>query len=129
MDDQNVAGRARFADFLSPFQLAASACRIVYFVLKAFRIDAGVEAAALVVVLNGAATVVPVPGRAGSQQVLAMYALQGVISATGAVAFSLSMQVGVTVVNTTVGLAALMILFRTWRPVTALRAAGRKGED
>ena len=98
----------------------------VDFVLKAFRIDAGVEAAALVVVLNGAATVVPVPGRAGSQQVLAMYALQGDLGdRSGGVL--LSMQVGVTVVNTTVGLAALMILFRTWRPVTALRAAGRKG--
>jgi len=108
-----------------PFQLAAWACRIgvVYFVLEAFRIDAGLATAALVVVLNGAATAVPIPGGAGSQQVLATYALQGVISVAGAVSFSLSMQVGVTAVNTAVGLAAVMILFRTLRPVAALRAA------
>ncbi len=108
-----------------PFQLAAWACRIgvVYLVLHAFRIDAGLETAALVVVLNGAATAVPVPGGAGSQQVLATYALQGVISTAGAVSFSLGMQAGVTVTNTLVGLAATMILFRTLRPVAAVRAA------
>ena len=108
-----------------PFQLAAWACRIgvVYFVMEAFRIEAGVATAVLVVVLNGAATAVPIPGGAGSQQVLATYALQGVVSAAAAVSFSLSMQVGVTVVNTAVGLAAVMLLFRTLRPVAALRAA------
>jgi hypothetical protein len=108
-----------------PFQLAAWACRIgvVYFVMAAFRIEAGVATAVLVVVLNGAATAVPVPGGAGSQQVLATYALQGVVSAAAAVSFSLSMQVGVTIVNTAVGLAAVMLLFRTLRPVAALRAA------
>lgn len=107
-----------------PFQLAAWACRIgfVYLVFQAFRIDAGLETAALVVVLNGAATAVPVPGGAGSQQLLAMYALQGVISTAGAVSFSLGMQAGVTVTNTLVGLAATMILFRTLRPVAAVRA-------
>ena len=110
-----------------PFQLAAWTCRIgvVYFVLEAFRIEAGVATAALIVVLNGAATAVPVPGGAGSQQVLAAYALQGVISAAAAVSFSFSMQIGVTAVNTAVGLAAMMLLFRTLRPVAALRAAGR----
>jgi uncharacterized membrane protein YbhN (UPF0104 family) len=113
-----------------PFQLASWACRIgvVYFVLEAFRIDAGLATAALVVVLNGAATAVPVPGGAGSQQMLATYALQGVISAAGAVSFSLSMQVGVTAVNTAVGLAAVMLLSRTLRPVAALRAASWRPE-
>jgi hypothetical protein len=107
-----------------PFQLGAWACRIgvVYLVLQAFRIDAGLETAALVVVLNGAATAVPVPGGAGSQQVLATYALQGAISTVGAMAFSLSMQAGVTVVNTLVGVAAAMFLFRTVHPVRAVRA-------
>lgn len=107
-----------------PFQLAAWACRIgvVYFVLQAFRIDAGLATATLLVVLNGAATAAPVPGGAGSQQVLATYALHGVISAATAVSFSLSMQVGVTAVNTAIGVASVMILFRTLRPVTALRA-------
>lgn len=108
-----------------PFQLGAWACRIgvVYLVLQAFRIDAGLETALLVVVLNGLSTAVPVPGGAGSQQILATYALQGVISTAAAVSFSISLQVGVTAVNTTVGLAATMLLFRTMRPIAAARLA------
>lgn len=121
----------RYLRTVFPFQLAAWTCRIgvVYFVLEAFRIEAGLATAALVVVLNGAATAVPVPGGAGSQQVLATYALQGVISAAAAVSFSLSMQVGVTAVNTAVGLAAVMLLFRTLRPVAALRAASSRRDS
>jgi uncharacterized membrane protein YbhN (UPF0104 family) len=108
-----------------PFQLGAWTCRIgvVYFVLHAFRIDAGLETALLVVVLSGLSTAVPVPGGAGSQQILATYALQGVISTAAAVSFSVSMQVGVTAVNTAVGLAATMLLFRTMRPIAAARSA------
>ena len=114
-----------YARSVLPFQLAAWACRIgvVYFVLQAFHIRAGVTTAVLVMVLSGASTAVPMPGGAGSQQVLAAYALQGAMTAAGAVSFSLSMQVGVTVVNTTVGLVAAMLLFRTLRPLAALRAA------
>jgi uncharacterized membrane protein YbhN (UPF0104 family) len=108
-----------------PFQLGAWACRIgvVYFVLQAFRIEADLETALLVVVLSGLSTAVPVPGGAGSQQILATYALQGVISTAAAVSFSVSMQIGVTAVNTAVGLAATMLLFRTMRPIAAARLA------
>ncbi len=116
---------ARYARTVLPFQLAAWGCRIgvVFFVLTAFRVDAGLETAALIVVLNGASTAVPVPGGAGTQQVLATYALQGMLSAAAAVSLSVSMQVGVTMVNTTVGLVAVMLLFRTARPIASLRAA------
>jgi uncharacterized membrane protein YbhN (UPF0104 family) len=116
---------ALYARSVLPFQLGAWASRIgvVYFVLQAFRIEAGLETALLVVVLNGLSTAVPVPGGAGSQQILATYALQGVISTAAAVSFSVSMQVGVTAVNTAVGLAATMLLFRTMRPIAAARSA------
>jgi hypothetical protein len=115
----------RYVITVVPFQLGAWACRIgvVLLVLHAFRIDAGPVTAALVVVLSGAATAVPVPGGAGTQQVLAAYALQGVVSVAGAVSFSVGMQVGVTVVNTLVGLVATMLLFRTLRPLAAVRSA------
>jgi uncharacterized membrane protein YbhN (UPF0104 family) len=115
---------ARCARTVLPFHLAAWACRIgvVYFVLQAFRIDAGLETAALVTVLSGAATAVPVPGGAGSQQVLAAYALQGAISTAAAVSFSVGMQLGITVVNTAVGLVGAMLILRTLRPAVALRA-------
>jgi uncharacterized membrane protein YbhN (UPF0104 family) len=115
----------RYARTVLPFQLAAWTCRVgvVFLVLRAFHIEAGLETAALLVVLNGAATAVPVPGGAGSQQLLATYALQGAVSAAGAVSFSLGMQAGVTAVNTAVGLAGAMLLYRTLRPVAALREA------
>lgn len=115
----------RYVLTVVPFQLAAWGCRIgvVFLVLGAFGIHAGLTTAALVVVLNGASTAVPVPGGAGTQQVLATYALQGIVSTAAAVSFSLGMQVGVTAVNTTVGLVALMLVFRTLRPVAAVRTA------
>ena len=115
---------ARYACTVLPFQIAAWACRIgvVWLVLVAFGIQASVATAVLVVVLNGASTLVPVPGGAGTQQVLAAYALQGAVSAATAVSFSLGMQVGVTAVNVTVGLVATM-LFRTVRPAGAVRSA------
>jgi hypothetical protein len=106
-----------------PFHLAAWGARVgvVYFVLASFRIDAGLETAILLTVLSGAA--LPVPGGAGSQQVFATYALQGAISTAAAVSFSISMQLGVTLVNSAVGLVGAMLLFRTHRPLSALRAA------
>jgi hypothetical protein len=115
----------RYAYSVLPFQLAAWSCRIaaVYLLLHAFHIEAGLSGAVLVVVLNGMSTAVPVPGGAGSQQVFAAYALQGAVSTAGAISFSLGMQVGITAINTAVGLAAVMLLFRTLRPLAAVRAA------
>ena len=54
---------------------------------------------------------------------LASYALRGSASAAGALSFSFGMQLGVTVLNTAVGCAAAMVLFRTLRPFAALRSA------
>ena len=114
----------RYARTVAPFQLAAWSCRIgvAFFVLYAFGIHAGIASAALVVVLNGLSTVVPVPGGVGTQQVLAAYALRGLVPIAGAVSFSIGLQVGVTAVNTLVGLTALMLMFRTVRPLGALRS-------
>ena len=115
----------RYLRTVLPFQLAAWACRVgvAFLVLSAFRIEAGLTTAALVVVLNGLSTAVPVPGGIGTQQVLAAYALRGVAPLAGAVSFSLTMQVGVTVVNTLIGMIAMMLMLRTYRPVAALRSS------
>jgi uncharacterized membrane protein YbhN (UPF0104 family) len=114
-----------YASTVLPFQLSAWACRIavVYLVLHAFRVDAGLQTAVVLVVFTGLSTAVPVPGGAGSQQALAVYALHGVVSTAGAISISLGMQLGVTAVNTAVGLFATMLLFRTIRPLQAVRAA------
>ena len=63
-----------------------------------------VPIAGLVVVASGMSTLVPAtPGGAGTQQLLIVVALQQVASAASALSFSIGMQVGVTLVNTIVG--------------------------
>lgn len=115
----------RYAFTVLPFQLSAWACRIavVYLVLHAFRFDAGIGTAVVLVVFTGVSTAVPVPGGAGTQQVLAVYALQGVASTAGAISFSVGMQLGVTAMNTAVGLLATMLMFGTMRPLRTVKAA------
>lgn len=108
-------------------QSAAWACRIgvVFSLLAAFGLPASLETAALVMVLCGVSSLVPLtPGGAGTQQVLVAYAL-GHAGAAAVLAFSIGMQVGVTVVNGLLGLVGAMLSFRTLRPAAALRAGLR----
>ncbi|MFP5363011.1 MAG: YbhN family protein [Thermoleophilia bacterium] len=108
-------------------QAAAWGCRIgvVFCLLAAFGLPASLMTAALVMVLCGVSTLVPLtPGGAGTQQVLVAYALSG--AGTAAVlAFSIGMQVGITAVNALLGMAGAMLAFRTLRPVAALRSGMR----
>jgi glycosyltransferase 2 family protein len=119
----------RYLHSVLPLQLAAWTCRIgvAFLVLSAFGIQAGLATAALVVVFNGLSTAVPVPGGVGTQQVLAAYALRGVVPLAGAVSFSVGMQVGITVVNTLVGLTALMLMLRTLGPIAVVRSGAALG--
>jgi uncharacterized membrane protein YbhN (UPF0104 family) len=113
----------RYLHSVLPLQLAAWSCRVgvAFLVLSAFGIKAGLATAALVVVFNGLSTAVPVPGGVGTQQVLTAYALRGAVPLAGAVSFSVGMQVGITAVNTLVGLTALMLMVRTMSPLAAVR--------
>ena len=112
-------------------QLLAWCCRIgvVFCMLCAFSIPATPQLAALVVVVGGMSTLVPVPGGAGTQQALAAFALAGVAPASQAIAFSVGMQVGVTAVNTTIAIVAAMWAFGHLHPVRALRAASDAARD
>jgi hypothetical protein len=90
--------------------------------LAAFGVPATLPIAGLVVVASGMSTLVPAtPGGAGAQQLLVVVALQQVASAASALSFSIGMQVGVTLVNTAIGILAMTLVFRTMRPA-ALRA-------
>jgi uncharacterized membrane protein YbhN (UPF0104 family) len=116
----------RYAGRVALVQLGAWACRIgvVYCLLLAFGLDASVPRAALVMVLCGASTLVPLtPGGAGTQQVMVAYALSQVATAAAVVSFSVGMQAGITLVNALLGVAAGMVAFGTLRPVGAVRAA------
>jgi uncharacterized membrane protein YbhN (UPF0104 family) len=108
-------------------QLGAWACRIgvAFSLLAAFGLPATLPFAAVVVVAGGLSTLVPAtPGGAGTQQLLVVYALDKAASAASALSFSIGMQLGITVVNTLVGIAGLALLLGTLRPA-AIRAALR----
>ena len=82
--------------------------------------------AALVMVLCGASTLVPLtPGGAGTQQVMLAFALSNVAAASVVVSFSVGMQAGVTAVNALLGLAAGMVAFGTLHPLRAIRSGLR----
>lgn len=109
-------------------QAGAWTCRIgvVYFLLAAFGLHATVPTAALVMIVCGASTLIPLtPGGAGTQQVMLAYTLGQAASAAVVLSFSVGMQVGVTAVNAAIGLAAAMVAFRTLHPLAALRAGLR----
>jgi uncharacterized membrane protein YbhN (UPF0104 family) len=111
-----------------PYQAGAWACRlgVAFAMLAAFGVPATLPIAGLVVVASGMSTLVPAtPGGAGTQQLLIVVALQQVATAASALSFSIGMQVGVTLVNTIVGVVAIMLVFGTMRPAT-IRAELRR---
>lgn len=105
-------------------QAVAWACRIgvVMCLLAAFGLPASPAIAALVMVVAGMSTFVPLtPGGAGTQQVLLAYALSEAASGAAVVSFSIGMQAGVTAVNALLGVLAAMVAFRTLKPLAAVR--------
>jgi uncharacterized membrane protein YbhN (UPF0104 family) len=111
-----------------PYQAGAWVCRlgVAFAMLAAFGVEATVPIAGLVVVAGGMSTLVPAtPGGAGTQQLFTVVALAHVASAASALSFSIGLQVGVTLVNTLVGLLALTLVFGTVRPA-AIRAGLRE---
>jgi glycosyltransferase 2 family protein len=120
----------RYLREVAGLQLLAWSCRVgtAWSLLAAFGIRASPLTAALVVVVGGLSTLVPAtPGGAGTQQLLLVALLHGTASAAAAIAFSITLQASVTVVNVAIGLAALMAAFRTVNPLAAARAGARTG--
>ena len=102
-----------------PAQFGALICRVgvVFALLAAYDLPSSVLLAGLVVVAGSISTLVPVtPGGAGTQQLLVVYVLQNAVTATGALSFSIGMQVGITAFNTLIGIAGLAFIFGTFRP-------------
>jgi uncharacterized membrane protein YbhN (UPF0104 family) len=92
----------RYVRGVAVVQTGAWGCRIavVLLLLDAFRVHASVPVAALVMVLCGASTLVPLtPGGAGTQQLMLAYALGNAASAAVVLSFSVGMQAGITAVT------------------------------
>ena len=120
-----IRSPGRYLGSVALVQLGAWLCRIgvVMLVLAAFGVPPTLTSAVLVLVAGGISTAVPIPGGGGAQQVLVAYALHSTVSVSQAIAFSVGMQAGVALVNTLVGLTALMLMFRTLTPAAAVRSA------
>lgn len=113
-----------------PCQAGAWICRVgvAFAMLAAFGVPATVAVAGLVVIAGGMSTLVPAtPGGVGTQQVLVVVALQQVASTASALSFSIGMQVGVTLVNTLLGLAAIALVFKTLRPAVVRAGLRQSG--
>jgi uncharacterized membrane protein YbhN (UPF0104 family) len=117
---------ARYLHGVALVQAAAWACRVgvIMCLLAGFGLPASVPTAAVVMILCGASTLVPLtPGGAGTQQLMVALAFSQTASAAAVVSFSVAMQAGITLVNALLGLAGAMAAFRTLRPLAAVRAA------
>jgi uncharacterized membrane protein YbhN (UPF0104 family) len=110
------------------WQFAAWLARVgvAFIALHAFGLPASLLDAVLVVVVTGLAGVIPfLPGGVGAQQAMMVYVLRKTASAASVVTFGVGMQLGVTLIDLTVGMLALAISFRTLALRDALRASRR----
>ena len=123
-----LARPGRFLREAVSWQVAAWLARVgvAFMALHAFGLPASLLDAVLVVVVTGLAGVIPfLPGGVGAQQAMLVYALRKTASAASVVAFGVGMQVGVTLIDLSVGVLALLISFRTLALRDALRASRR----
>jgi uncharacterized membrane protein YbhN (UPF0104 family) len=101
-----------------PFQLGDWAMRLVavFCFLHAFGVPATLRNVLLVQVSQSLATVLPFsPGGIGTEQAFLVYLFRNVVSHGEALSFSVGMRVTLTVVNATLGFAAIFLMLRTFR--------------
>jgi len=102
----------------------------LFFFLRAFRVDATVHNALLVQVVDSLATLFPAtPGGAGTKQGLIVYLFRrSAISRTLLLAFSVGMNIAITIANLVLGVIAIGLMARTLS-FKALRRRARADEQ
>jgi uncharacterized protein (TIRG00374 family) len=102
----------------------------LFFFLRAFRVDATVHNALLVQVVDSLATLFPAtPGGAGTKQGLIVYLFRrSAISRTLLLAFSVGMNIAITIANLVLGVIAIGLMARTLS-FSALRRQARADEQ
>ena len=121
--------RRRFLTQVVSWQLLSWVVRVaaVFCFLRAFHIDATLETALAVLVVQSLSTLLPfTPGGLGTQQAVLVFVLSGVASATAVLGFSVGMQLVTVAVNVAVGFGAILVMTGTlrWR-----RSIDGGGED
>jgi uncharacterized protein (TIRG00374 family) len=88
----------------------------VYFFLLAFDVHADLHNALLGQVANSLSTILPIsPGGIGTEQALIVYVLSGEAARTDLLSLSVGMRLTLTIVNVTLGFAAIFLMLRTFR--------------
>jgi glycosyltransferase 2 family protein len=102
----------------------------LYFFLKAFNVPATIHNALLVQIVDSLATLFPAtPGGAGTKQGLTEFVLRGRgISHTLLLAFSVGMNLAITIFNFVVGVISISLMARTLS-FNRLRARARSEEQ
>ncbi len=102
----------------------------LYFFLEAFRVDATLHNALLAQVVDSLATLFPAtPGGAGTKQGLIVYLFRGsAISRSLLLAFSVGMNIALTIANLVLGMIAIAVMARTLS-FKRLRAASREDQS
>jgi uncharacterized membrane protein YbhN (UPF0104 family) len=92
----------------------------VFFMLRAFGVDADVGNTLAAQVAQSLATLVPLtPGGIGTEQALLVYVLAGEATRSALLSFSVGMKLSILALNLAVGFTAIFLLLRTlrWRDV------------
>lgn len=108
----------RYLRHVVPWQVLDWVFRLgtIYFALIAFGLEADVENALRVQVMNGLSTILPLtPGGIGTEQALLVYAFRGQASAASVLSFSVGLKATTAVVNVALGFAAIALMLRTLR--------------
>lgn len=109
---------ARYFRTVVTWQLADWSLRLatIWFALGAFGIHQSIRNVLLVQMTSSLATLIPVsPGGIGTEQAFLLYTLSGQASRTALLAFSVGLKLTLTVVNVTLGFAAILLTLRTLR--------------
>jgi len=120
-----IRDRARYLRSVVFLQLVDWSLRLttVFFMLRAFSIDATVRNALLVQVSQSLSTIFPFsPSGIGTEQALLLYIFRGRAARTVLLSFSVGMRVTLTVVNVVLGFGAILIMLRTFRFRRAIEA-------
>jgi len=102
----------------------------LFFFLKAFGVHASIHNALLAQVVDSLATLFPAtPGGAGTKQGLIVFLFRGqAISRSLLLAFSVGMNIALTVVNLLIGMAAIGVMAKTLS-IRGLRSASRHDQS
>jgi uncharacterized protein (TIRG00374 family) len=120
----------RYLRQVAAFQFAGWLCRFVcfWFLLEAFGIGGSVHNVLLVFGVNAVSSLVPLtPGGAGVQQAILVKVFAGTASTATVAAYSVGQQIALAAFTFTLGLGAIVGIFRL-RSFRAVIRAGRESE-